>query len=79
MVGYLAPKLDYLGIILTFVMLVDLPVSLVSYILAWRHEVIAQVWIVVAGTWWWYAISNLIIKLLTRYFGQQEPRIGGGG
>jgi hypothetical protein len=78
MLGYVAPKLDYLGIIWTFVMFADFPISLLSYVVAWRHEVIAQVWIVVAGTWWWYAISNLIIRLLIRYIGpaKQEPGTG---
>ena len=53
MVGYIVPSLQYLGIVWAGIMLVDLPVSVVAYALAWQHGTIATVWIVVMGTLWW--------------------------
>jgi len=59
MLGYLWLGLQYLGIVWTFVMLADLPISLVAFGLAWKHGLLAAMWVVVAGTLWWYILSRV--------------------
>ena len=66
MIGYLVPKLQYLGIVWVFVMLADLPISALAYALAWNHSTLAGIWVVVAGTWWWYAIGITVAKLFRK-------------
>ena len=57
-VGYVVPKLQYLGIIMPFILILDLPVSIVVYALAWKHSALAWAWILIAGTLWWYLLSR---------------------
>lgn len=67
MVGYLVPSLQYLGIVWTGIMLVDLPISLVAFALAWKYSALAAAWILVAGTLWWYLLSRgaeLVVRRL---------------
>jgi hypothetical protein len=59
-IGYLVPTFQYLGIIDGYILVADLPVSLVTFALAWRYPGLAAVWIVVAGTLWWYLIARLL-------------------
>jgi hypothetical protein len=54
----LPPGLQFLAIVWEFVMLADLPVSLRAYGLAWKYGWLAVMWIVVAGTLWWYLLSR---------------------
>jgi len=56
MLGYVVPGLQFLGILLGFLNLVDLPISLVTFALAWQHGVLAGIWLVVVGTLWWYLL-----------------------
>jgi hypothetical protein len=58
MIALLVPRLQYLGIGWGFIMLADLPISLVAYGLAWKYGWLAAVWIAVAGTLWWYLFSR---------------------
>lgn len=67
MIGHVIPKLQSLGIVWVFVMLVDLPVSALAYALAWNHGTIAAVWVVVAGTLWWYILSCAVGSLYHRW------------
>ena len=60
MVGYVIPVLSYSGVILEFVGLADMPVSFVGYFLMFRHDTLANIWMLVAGTLWWYLLSRLI-------------------
>jgi hypothetical protein len=60
--GYVIPSLHSLGIIFTFLDLVDLPISLVYIALAWGHEALAMAWLFVAGTLWWYLLCWILNK-----------------
>jgi uncharacterized membrane protein len=57
-VGEIFPKLEHLGIIFTFVLIADLPVSLVTYFAAWKYGLFAEIWTVVVGTLWWYVLGR---------------------
>jgi len=57
-VGLVIPGLQYLGILFTVILLVDLPISVLSYALGWRYSAIAVIWIFVAGTLWWYLLAR---------------------
>ena len=57
-VGLLIPSLQHLGILFSFVMLADLPISLLAYGLAWKYSALAVIWTFVAGTFWWYLLSR---------------------
>jgi hypothetical protein len=59
-VGLLIPSLQFLGIVFTFVLLVDLPVSLPAYGLAWKYPVLAGTWVFVVGTLWRYLIGRAV-------------------
>ncbi|HEV2617937.1 MAG TPA: hypothetical protein VGU63_15155 [Candidatus Acidoferrales bacterium] len=48
-------------------MLADLPVSAIAYVLAWMHGTAATVWIVIAGTLWWYLLGLGIDVLVNRF------------
>jgi hypothetical protein len=75
-VGYLIPTLQHLGIIEGYLILADLPVSLVVFALAWRYPLLAAVWIVVAGTLWWYLISCLLEVVAQRLLRKNPPFSG---
>jgi hypothetical protein len=66
MIGLVIPSLSYLGIVGMFVLLADLPVSVVCYILGWKFPFFAQLWLVVVGTLWWYYLSLAVERLLWR-------------
>jgi hypothetical protein len=58
MIGLILPGLQFLGIIWGFVMLFDLPISIVAYALAFHYSLLAGLWIFVVGTLWWYLLSR---------------------
>jgi hypothetical protein len=58
MLGLVFPGLQYLGIIWSFIMIFDLPISLVAYALGFHHSLLAGVWILIVGTSWWYLLSR---------------------
>jgi hypothetical protein len=59
-VGLLVPGLQFLGILFTFVLMADLPISLPAYFLAWKCPAFAATWIFVAGTLWWYLLARAV-------------------
>src|SRR5271154_348743 len=59
-VGLLIPSLQFFGILFTFVLLVDLPVSLPAYGLAWKYPALAVTWVFMAGTLWWYLLGRAV-------------------
>ena len=69
-VGLLLPSLQGLGILFTYVLLADLPVSLPAYFLGWKYPAFAVVWVFAVGTFWWYLLGRgaefLIDSLLRR-------------
>jgi ABC-type uncharacterized transport system permease subunit len=64
---YFVPGLQYLVVIWDFVMRADFPISLLAYALTPTYAPLAAIWIVLAGTLWWYLLSRLtefaLIKL----------------
>ena len=65
-VGLIFPRLQYFGVIFTFVLMADLPVSLVTYFTAWRYGAFAVFWTVVVGTCWWYALGRAAEGVIRR-------------
>jgi|SRR5580692_411860 hypothetical protein len=66
-VGLLIPSLQFLGILFTFVLLADLPVSLLAYGLGWKYPVLAGLWIFVVGTLWWYLLGRAAQAVFLRF------------
>jgi hypothetical protein len=64
---HFVPGLQYLVVIWEFVMHADFPISLAAHALAPNYALLAAIWIVVAGTLWWYLLSRgvefIFIKL----------------
>ncbi len=70
-IGLIFPKLQYLGIIFTFVLIADLPISLMTYFAAWKYGPFAATWTVVVGTMWWYVIGRTAECIVERI---REPQ-----
>jgi hypothetical protein len=64
---YYIPRLDFLGTVWTYLMLIDFPISLVTFALAWKHSVLAAAWLVVVGTLWWYLLSRVLGLVVRRF------------
>jgi len=64
---YFVPGLQYLVVIWEFVLHADFPVSLVAYALEPHSGALAAIWIVVAGTLWWYLMSRAAENLFYRF------------
>jgi hypothetical protein len=58
MLGFVVPQLQFLGILMVFVNIADFPISLVAIALAFRHDALAWIWMVVVGTLWWYLLCR---------------------
>jgi hypothetical protein len=73
---YMSPirELQHLGILWTFIMMADLPVSIVAYVLAWQHGALAAIWVIVAGSLWWYLLSRGVEVALNRFL--HRPKLG---
>ena len=54
------------------VMLVDLPLSIIAYLLAWKYGLLAAIWIFVVGTWWWYFLSRGIERMIEGFRRRDE-------
>lgn len=67
MTGYVVPHLQFLGILGTIVTLIDLPFVTVGTFMLWRYPLLANIWIVVAGTLWWYFLSWLFFRAKSRF------------
>jgi hypothetical protein len=65
-IGLISPKSQYLGIIFTWVLIADLPLSLVAYFTAWKYGLFAATWTVVVGTLWWYVIGRAAECIIER-------------
>jgi hypothetical protein len=48
------------GLLWGFLLLIDLPISLPYYVLGWKYGFIVLLWVVIAGTFWWYQSSRFI-------------------
>jgi hypothetical protein len=72
-VGILVPSLQYIGILFTFILAADLPISLPAYFLAWKYPALGLIWIFVVGTVWWYLLSRCARFLFIRFIQRNEP------
>ena len=53
-------------------MLADLPVSVVAFLIGWKYVVLADLWIIVVGTLWWYLLSYAIAFAFHRFSSGRE-------
>jgi hypothetical protein len=56
-------------------LLADFPLSIVVFTLAWKYPLLAHLWILVVGTAWWYFLSRLILKMLSKFGDRQPPSL----
>ena len=70
---FFVPGLQYLVVIWEFVLHADFPLSLIAYALAPKYSPLAAIWIVVAGTLWWYLLSRAAAAVLNRFNARQKP------
>ncbi len=73
MLQYIVPGLQYLEVMWEFIVRVDFPVSLVAYALTPKYAVLAGIWIVIAGTLWWYLLSRVVETLFNKFTQRQKP------
>lgn len=71
-VGYFVSSLQYLGIVWTYIILADFPISLVAFASAWKHGACTAAWILIVGTFWWYLLSRGIEALIRRIQPRQD-------
>jgi hypothetical protein len=64
---YFVPGLQYLVVIWDFVLHADFPVSLVAYGLRPKFAPLAAIWILVAGTLWWYVLSRVAEFMFNKF------------
>jgi hypothetical protein len=70
---YFVPGLQYLVAIWEFVVHADFPVPLVAYALGPHYGVLGAIWIVVAGTLWWYLLSRAAETLFSKFNQRHKP------
>jgi hypothetical protein len=71
-IGFVIPSLQYVGILFTFIVVADLPISAPYYALAWKYGGLGVIWIFVAGTVWWYLLSRGAGALLNRFLTRKQ-------
>jgi hypothetical protein len=67
MLGFVIPQLQFLGILMVFVNIADIPISLVALALAFHNDPVAWIWILVAGTLWWYSLARAAEFVFNRF------------
>jgi hypothetical protein len=67
MLGFVVPQLQFLGILMMFVNIADLPISFVAFALSFHHGALAWIWMVVVGTLWWYVLGRAAQFLHSRF------------
>ena len=70
---YFVPGLQYLVVIWDFVMHADFPISLLAYALTPKYAALAAIWIVLAGTLWWYLLSRAAEARFNNLAQRQKP------
>jgi hypothetical protein len=68
------PHLTFLAMVWEFVLIADLPVSLVAMGVGMVYGGIAAIWILVVGTSWWYLLS-LGFAAVYRHFKYRNERL----
>ena len=71
--GILIQGLQYIGILFTFILAADLPISFPAYFLAWKYPAFGVIWIFVVGTVWWYLLGRCAGFLFIRFIRRNEP------
>jgi hypothetical protein len=69
---YFVPGLQYLSVMWDFVVRLDFPISLVAQALTPTFAPLAAIWIVAAGTLWWYLISRAAEILFNKIKSRQK-------
>ncbi len=69
---FFVPGLQYLSVMWDFVVRVDFPISLVVQALGPHYSALAAIWVVVAGTLWWYVLSRAAEALLKKFARRQK-------
>jgi hypothetical protein len=72
-IGYLIPSLHHWGILFTFILILDLPISLVAYLIGWKYGGLALAWIMVVGTLWWYLLGRGAEFLIDTFVRSSRP------
>jgi hypothetical protein len=70
---FFVPGLQYLSVMWDFVVRVDFPISLVADALTPKFAPLVAIWIVVAGTLWWYVISRAAETLFYKFARRKKP------
>jgi hypothetical protein len=72
-IGLVVPSLQFLGILFSLILLADLPISILAYALGWRYSALAVIWILVAGTLWWYLLGRGVQALFLGFTHRNDP------
>jgi hypothetical protein len=51
-------NLKVLNVLLHILLVADFPLSVLTILLVWGHDVLGVMWLAVAGTLWWYLLSR---------------------
>jgi hypothetical protein len=70
---FFVPGLQYLSVMWDFVVSADFPISLVADALGPHYSAVAAIWVVVAGTLWWYLISRLAEAAINKLTQRRKP------
>jgi hypothetical protein len=70
---FFVPGLQYLSVMWTLLVLVDVPVSLLADGLGPHYSALAATWIVAAGTLWWYLLSRLGETVFHKFKPRSKP------
>ena len=72
----LIPGVSFMAFLWTLILALDLPVSLLTYLIGQRYPGLAVAWIILAGTLWWYLLGRMgegFFRLFTG--GERVPSI----
>ena len=72
-IGLVIPRLQLVGILFTFILLADLPVSAPAFALGSKYGTLVVIWIFLAGTIWWYLLSRAALALLNKSLRRDTP------
>jgi hypothetical protein len=66
-----------LGLLFTYVLVADLPISIVTYAVVMVYPVLGFIWILLAGTAWWHLLGRGLEALISKVTNRNEsaPRL----
>jgi hypothetical protein len=70
---FFVPGLQYLSVMWDFVVRADFPISPLADGLGPHYGALAAIWIVIAGTLWWYLISRLVEGAINKLTHRRKP------